>query len=99
MHTESRVRKQALFCSAAVSLVVGVLVAQLTSVNAQTAPVNEQQAHAIAVDSYIYFYPLVTMDLTRRQMTNLPVGKELGFGPPNTFNNVPAYPSASDWVV
>jgi len=74
-------------------------VAQLTSVNAQTAPVNEQQAHAIAVDSYIYFYPLVTMDLTRRQMTNLPAGKELGFGPPNTFNNVPAYPSASDRIV
>ena len=99
MHAGSRVRKQALFCSASVSLAVGVVVAQLTSVNAQTAPVNEQQAHAIAVDSYIYFYPLVTMDLTRRQMTNLPAGKELGFGPPNTFNNVPAYPSASDRIV
>jgi len=99
MHAGSRFRKQALFCSASLSLAVGVVVAQLASVNAQTAPVNEQQAHAIAVDSYIYFYPLVTMDLTRRQMTNLPAGKELGFGPPNTFNNVPAYPSASDKVV
>ena len=58
-----------------------------------------QEAQAIGVEAYVYFYPLVTMDLTRRQMTNLPVGKELGFGPPNTFNNVPAYPSASDRVV
>src|SRR5499427_11145741 len=99
MRSASRVRKQSLICSAAVSLAVGVVVAQLTSANAQTAQVNEQQAHAIAVDSYLYFYPLVTMDLTRRQMTNLPAGKELGFGPPNTFNNVPAYPSASDKVV
>src|SRR5215475_11294898 len=99
MRSASRVRKQSLICSAAVSLAVGVVVAQLTSANAQTAQVNEQQARAIAVDSYIYFYPLVTMDLTRRQMTNLPAGKELGFGPPNTFNNVPAYPSASDRVV
>ena len=99
MRSASRVRKQSLICSAAVSLAVGVVVAQLTSANAQTAQVNEQQAHAIAVDSYLYFYPLVTMDLTRRQMTNLPAGKELGFGPPNTFNNVPAYPSASDRVV
>jgi hypothetical protein len=61
--------------------------------------ITEQEAHAIAVDAYLYFYPLVTMDLTRRQMTNMPAGKELGFGPPNTFNNVPAYPSASDRVV
>ena len=53
----------------------------------------------IGVDAYLYFYPLVTMDLTRRQMTNVPAGKELGFGPPNTFNNVPAYPSATDRVV
>jgi len=32
-------------------------------------------------------------------MTNLPAGKKLGFGPPNTFTNVPEYPSASDKVV
>jgi hypothetical protein len=62
-------------------------------------PISEQDAHAVAIDAYLYFYPLVTMDLTRRQMTNIPAGKELGFGPPNTFNNVSAYPAASDRVV
>jgi len=41
----------------------------------------------------------VTMDLTRRQMTNVPAGKEPAYGPPNTFNNVTAYPTASDKVV
>jgi hypothetical protein len=61
--------------------------------------ITEQEAQAIGVEAYLYFYPLVTMDLTRRQMTNAPAGKELGFGPPNTFNNVPTYPSASDRVV
>jgi hypothetical protein len=65
----------------------------------QTAPLGEREAHAIAVDSYVYLYPLVTMDLTRRQMTNHPSGKELGSGPPNTFTNIPAYPSATDRVV
>ena len=67
----------------------------------QTAspPITEQKAHAIGVDAYLYFYSLVTTDLTRRQMTNLPAGKKLGFGPPNTFTNVPEYPSASDKVV
>jgi hypothetical protein len=66
---------------------------------AQATSISEQEAHAIGVEAYLYFYPLVTTDLTRRQMTNLPAGKKLGFGPPNTFTNVPEYPSASDKVV
>jgi len=60
---------------------------------------SEQEAQVIATEAYLYFYPLVTMDLTRRQMTNIPAGKEPAYGPPNTFNNVPAYPSATDKVV
>jgi hypothetical protein len=55
---------------------------------------TEQQAHAIGVDAYVYFYPLVTMDLTRRQFTNIEPGKEIGKGPANMFINVPAYPPA-----
>jgi hypothetical protein len=35
------------------------------------AALTADQAHAIAVDAYIYFYPLVTMDLTRKQLTNI----------------------------
>ena len=27
---------------------------------------TEDQAHAIGVDAYLYFYPLVTMELTRQ---------------------------------
>ena len=81
------------------ALLVGAVARESAPAAAQTTPIGEQEAHAIAVDAYLYFYPLVTMDLTRRQMTNIPAGKELGFGPPNTFNNVPAYPSAADKVV
>ena len=66
---------------------------------AQVASISEQEAHAIGVNAYLYFYSLVTMDLTRKQMTNVPAGKELGFGPPNTFKNIPAYPAAADRVV
>ena len=63
------------------------------SAAAQTA-VTEQEAHAIGVDAYLYFYSLVTMDVSRRQFTNIEPGKELGKGPMNTFVNVPEYPPA-----
>jgi hypothetical protein len=51
------------------------------------------QAHAIAVDAYIYFYPLILMDITRKQMTNKDL-PNFGAGPMNKFINVPAYPPA-----
>ncbi len=83
--------------SAAMALAAAAV--QPPQASAQSQPIGEQEAHAIGVDAYLYLYPLVTMDLTRRQMTNMPAGKELGFGPPNTFHNTPEYPSASDRVV
>src|SRR5271168_2618453 len=57
------------------------------------SPLTEQKAHAIAVDAYIFFYPLILMDLTRKQLTNIDQ-KETGKGPANLFVNVPAYPPA-----
>jgi hypothetical protein len=56
--------------------------------------VTEEQAHSIGVDAYVYLYPLITMDITRRQLTN--TDKGFGRGPMNAFSNVPAYPPASD---
>jgi hypothetical protein len=58
---------------------------------AQSA-LTEQQAHAIAVDAYLYFYPLVSMDVTRKQSTNIEPGREFGRGPMNSFTNAPEYP-------
>ena len=45
---------------------------------AQTTAITEQEAHAIGVDAYVYFYPLMTMDVTRKQFTNIEPGKEFG---------------------
>jgi hypothetical protein len=53
--------------------------------------ITEQEAHAIGVDAYVYFYPLLSMDVTRKQFTNVEPGKELGKGPMNMFVNVPEY--------
>ena len=57
--------------------------------------VTEQEAQSIAVDAYVYFYPLMSMDLTRKQFTNVEQGKESFKGPMNTFVNVPEYPPAN----
>ena len=56
--------------------------------------ITAEEAHAIGVDAYIYFYPLLSMDVTRKQFTNIEPGKEFGKGPMNMFISVPQYPPA-----
>src|SRR5271155_2215029 len=51
------------------------------------------EAHAIGLDAYLYFYPPITMDLTRKQSINM-LMPEFGRAPMNVFANVPAYPPA-----
>jgi hypothetical protein len=99
MRREPTLRRQATSCVVAGVLALAAMAFRSTPADAQAAPISEQEAHAIAIDAYLYFYPFVTMDLTRRQMTNIPAGEKPGFGPPNTFNNIPEYPSATDKVV
>jgi hypothetical protein len=62
-------------------------------------PISAQDAHSIGVTAYLYFYSLVTMDLTRKQLSNV---AKVGAGisaPMNTFANVPEYPTATMKVV
>ncbi|MBZ9656694.1 DUF1254 domain-containing protein [Phyllobacterium lublinensis] len=56
--------------------------------------ITEDEAHSIGIDAYVYFYPLVTMDVTRKQATNIEAGKVIGRGPANAFTNVPEFPTA-----
>ena len=71
------------------SLIVSVGTSQLA--NAQSiAPAEAQQ---IATDAYVYGYSLITTDVTRVQMSNVP--KVEGFKSPiGQFVNVPRYPPA-----
>ncbi|HKN28004.1 MAG TPA: DUF1254 domain-containing protein [Roseiarcus sp.] len=56
--------------------------------------ITPQEAHDIAVEGYLYFYPLVTMDVTRRVAINVPAGVKPGLGPPNAFSSFKEYPDA-----
>jgi hypothetical protein len=74
------------------ALILGLLIVPTLQQTAQAqSALTEQEAQAIALDAYIYFYPLMSMDLSRKQFTN---GTTDFKGPMNTFVNVPAYPPA-----
>ncbi len=56
--------------------------------------VTTQESRRIAQEAYIYAYPLVLMDLTRRQLTNIGPGKMPARGPMMTFAHARAFPTA-----
>ena len=66
-----------------------------TSLQAISNPaleISEQEAYEIGMEAYIYLYPLVTMDITRKVLTNVPPNVKPGFGPVNTFSHMRTFP-------
>jgi len=51
-------------------------------------------ARSLSYDAYVYLYPLVTMEATRRMGTNVEAGAKPGFGPPNEFHHIRSFPPA-----
>lgn len=62
---------------------------------AQQPAITPEEAHTIGMEAYVYFYPLLSMDVSRKQFTNIDAGKEFGKGPMNTVSNIPEYPPAN----
>ena len=61
--------------------------------------VTEQEAYEIGLEAYAYLHPLITMDITRLSMTNLPAGKVEGMGPMNMFHHKRTFPDADLRIV
>jgi hypothetical protein len=49
---------------------------------------------SLSYDAYIYLYPLVTMEVSRRQTINVEADAKPGSGPPNQFHHLRAFPTA-----
>ncbi|KAB0486790.1 Uncharacterized conserved protein [Pseudomonas reinekei] len=75
----------------AMTVAVAAMFPLVSQAQSNTTP---EEAHAIGVEAYVYFYPLLTMDITRKQFTNIEPGKAFGKGPMNMFVSVPQYPPA-----
>ena len=59
-----------------------------------TQSTSEEETQAIVQEAYIYLYPLILMDVTRKQLTNLdPKVNQFG-GPSNAFTHVRTFPTA-----
>ena len=92
MRTTKRTFIRTLTC---VLIAAGSLHVSLTS---HAESISSEEAHAIGVEAYLYFYSLVTMDITRKQLTNVERAEGIS-APMNTFANIPAYPTADMRVV
>jgi hypothetical protein len=65
-----------------------------------SSDLNSDAVYDIGVEAYTYLYPLVLMDVTRRQLTNVkqaePVTRK---GPPNVFVNAERFTEPTDYTV
>jgi hypothetical protein len=48
----------------------------------------------LSFEAYVYFYPLVTMEVTRQQSINAEAGTKAGSGPSNEFHHLRQFPPA-----
>lgn len=74
--------------------VIGWGITMTGPVPAQDKGPDAEEAAKIGVEAYIYGYPLVTMEMTRRVMTNV-ASVEGTRGPMGQFVNIREYPSAA----
>ena len=80
----------------ALSIALGSLAVPAANL-AAAEKLTPEQAKSLAKDLYYYAYPIVSMDTTMRQSTNVPNATAVPMrAPVNQFANVRTYPTADD---
>ena len=70
-----------------------------TTLTGQVNDLRADEAQDIAVEAYVFLFPLVNMDVARRQMTNIEAGQRDGFGPINAFHHIRAFTPADEKII
>jgi hypothetical protein len=91
LHRSTRARLRAALAAAMLGSLIPIAACGKATAEGKPLPKN---AAGIAVEAYVYGYPLVTMDQTRRVMTNVSVAEDKR-APMGQFANMTSYPSAS----
>lgn len=84
-------RRDMLMATSATFATAGLATAAIAPARAQS--LSPAEAQAIAEEAYVYGYSLITTEVTRVQMSNVPKVEGL-HAPTNQFINVPRYPPA-----
>jgi hypothetical protein len=84
--------KRILLSLAAAVSAFGFMFANVPPSAAQSASTDEAQT--IVQEAYVYLYPLILMDLTRKQLTNLDPKTNVMGGPANAFTHIRTFPTA-----
>jgi len=75
-------------------LSVAIVVLLSASLQLNATSLKKEELSRIAMQSYIYTYPLVLMEVTRKQMTNMPLGENPNRGPMMQFTHIRTFPNA-----
>jgi len=59
-----------------------------------TPAISDSDARQIGIDGYVYLYPLISMDVTRRVSTNVEAGKKPGLRLAGAFQHFRKFPTA-----
>lgn len=79
--------------SSCISMVLAFLLAGSLPGSASSQEQDAKEAAALGIEAYIYGYPLVTMEMTRRVMTNVATAEGTR-APMGQFLHMKAYPTA-----
>ncbi len=80
-------------CQLLVMLAFAMILAVTAPAGRASEPDEATTEQAIAVEAYFYLYPLVVMEYTRRQLSNVPAGTQGLGAPTNAFGASRSFPT------
>jgi hypothetical protein len=84
------------YTAAVLALLAFLFCSQGIAVSASARKLSDQEATEIAVEAYLYAYPMILMDVTRKIATNCEAADGAKMcAPTNQFAHVPVFPDAT----